>query len=162
MFRKIKDLIAAYKVINKERIEAKNKLKCIENLIKTYKKVHKTCLNLQTNIKFLYKYFPEDQRKDFIQDTLDLLEYGAGVYRTPDNIKHYFYVNTHCGWIKHIENLITDIKYTYSDCYDLYNDGKYKEISTRYDTLLEVINGELFSPKYSYKNIEEEYNKIKK
>jgi len=160
MFRKFKDLIAAYKVINKERIEAKNKLKCIENKIKEYKRVYEGCLNLRENINFLYKYFPEDQRKDFIQDTLDLLNYGVGVYRTSDNIKHYFYCNKYWGWIERIKNLLTDIKYTYSDCYDLYNDGEYEEISTRYDALLDKINEALFNPKYSYKNVEEEYNKI--
>jgi len=159
MFRKIKDLIAAYKVINKERIEAKNKLKCIENLIKTYKRVHKTCLNLQTNINFLYKYFPEDQRKDFIQDTLDLLNYGVGVYRTSDNVKHYFYVN-HGGWIKHIENLIIDIKYTYSDCYDLYKKREYSLMENKYKELNDYISEQLWGDKHLYKNLLKEYNRI--
>lgn len=161
MFRKFKDLIAAYKVINHNRIRAKQEIKAMKSLIKQYKKVYKKLQELEENLNFIYKYCPTNQRQDFIQDTLDFLQYGIGIFRSTNNSKHFFGFNPNDGWIKHMKKLVESITDCYDDCCKLYKDGEYEKIRIEYNNILDEIDEKLYSDKYSYTNIEKEYNKIK-
>lgn len=159
MFNKIRDFIAAYKQINKDRINAKQCIKIINIKHREFKEVLKMCKNIEKELGEVYKYCPNDQRKDFIQCTLDFFHYGMNIVMKPDGCRTYF-GGYNYGWTKRIEYLVQYLGDCYVDCYDYYNQRRYDDIVEKYEEMNKHIDEELFSVKYSYENILKEYNKM--
>ena len=157
MFNKIRDFIAAYKQINKDRLNAQQCLTMINMKQREFKDVLKMCQNIEKELVEVYKYCPNDQRKDFIQSTLDFFHDGTQVIKKPDGSRTYF---GNYGWTKRIEYLVQYLGYCYVDYYDYYNQRRYDDIVEKYEEMNKHIDEELFSSKYSYDNILKEYNKI--
>lgn len=159
MFNRIRDFIAAYKQINKDRINAKARLDAIQCKLKEFKELYKSCQTIEGELRFVSNYCPDNQRKDFIQSTLDFFNYGVYVVIKSDGTRVYFGGNSY-GWTKRIKYLVEYIGYVWTDCYDLYNDRKYEDVAKKYKEMNEYIDKELFGEQYSYENILKEYNKL--
>lgn len=159
MFNRIRDFIAAYKQINKDRINAKARLDAIQCKLKEFKELYKSCQTIEGELGFVSKYCPDNQRKDFIQSTLDFFNYGVYVVVKSDGTRIYFGGNSY-GWTKRIKYLVEYIGNVWTYCYDLYNDGKYEDVAKKYKVMNEYIDNELLGEQYSYENILKEYNKL--
>lgn len=159
MFNRIKDFIAAYKQINKDRINAKARLDAIQCKLKEFKELYKSCQTIEGELGFVSKYCPDNQRKDFIQSTLDFFNYGVYVVVKSDGTRIYFGGNSY-GWTKRIKYLVEYIGNVWTYCYDLYNDGKYEDVTKKYKVMNEYIDNELLGEQHSYENILKEYNKL--
>lgn len=159
MFNRIRDFIAAYKQINKDRINAKARLDAIQCKLKEFKELYKSCQTIEGELGFVSKYCPDNQRKDFIQSTLDFFNYGVYVVVKSDGTRIYFGGNSY-GWTKRIKYLVEYIGNVWTYCYDLYNDGKYEDVTKKYKVMNEYIDNELLGEQYSYENILKEYNKL--
>lgn len=159
MFNRIRDFITAYKQINKDRINAKARLDAIQCKLKEFKELYKSCQTIEGELRFVSKYCPDNQRKDFIQSTLDFFNYGVYVVVKSDGTRIYFGGNSY-GWTKRIKYLVEYIGNVWTYCYDLYNDGKYEDVTKKYKVMNEYIDNELLGEQYSYENILKEYNKL--
>lgn len=159
MFNIIRDFIAAYKQINKDRINAKARLDAIQCKLKEFKELYKSCQTIEGELGFVSKYCPDNQRKDFIQSTLDFFNYGVYVVVKSDGTRIYFGGNSY-GWTKRIKYLVEYIGNVWTYCYDLYNDGKYEDVTKKYKVMNEYIDNELLGEQHSYENILKEYNKL--
>lgn len=71
MFKKIKEFIKvfedAYYTINVNKFNAKNAIEDCCKEVEQFSKVAKTLDNLYDNLVDAYKYFPTNERQDFIQ-----------------------------------------------------------------------------------------------
>ena len=155
MFNKIKDLIDAYKQINSDRLTAKDQLNNIKYKLKEFKNIHNDCKLIESKLSNVYKYCPIDQRKDFIQDTLDFFHHGCNIFKH-DGIKTFF-GNYSYGWTQKIDFIINYLSNCYDDCYKMYDNRNYKEINERYSNMLEYIDKELYGSQYSYEYIKKLY-----
>lgn len=127
MFKKIKEFIKAfedaYYTINVNKFKAKNDIEDYRKEVEQFSKVAKTLDNLYDNLVDAYKYFPIDERQDFVQRTLDLISYGR-------KDSHGNFIDI-CGW--------RALYYAEADygrdnlalLEDLYNEGKYDEVMTK-------------------------------
>lgn len=159
MINLIKDFIETYKQVYKERLTSKVYLKTIRNKYKEFKHVYETCKNIETDLGYIYKFCPNDQRKDFIQCTMDFFNYGINIVMKPDGSRTYFGGYSY-GWTKRIKYLVDYIGDCYSDCYDLYYKRDYISLEEKYKEMNDYINKELWGDQYSYENILKEFNKI--
>ena len=159
MFNRIRDFIAAYKQINKDRINAKACLNSIQLKLKEFKELYKSCQTIEGELGYVSKYCPDNQRKDFIQSTLDFFHYGVNVVIKSDGTRTYFGGNSY-GWTKRIKYLVEYIGNIWTDCYDFYNDRRYDDVMNKYKEMNEYIDKELWGEQHSYENILKEYNKM--
>ena len=129
------------------------------NIFIWFKELYKSCQTIEGELRFVSNYCPDNQRKDFIQSTLDFFNYGVYVVIKSDGTRIYFGGYSY-GWTKRIKYLVEYIGYAWVDCYDLYNDRKYEDVAKKYKEMNEYIDKELFGEQHSYENILKEYNKL--
>lgn len=134
----IKELIIAwtkaYKEVNAERLKAKE---CIENA----KQMKKNWVLKQDEVRIalkilgnLYLSLPKEPRKNCVQGTIDLLQYGIGV---PHN-------NWKDGIIKlYQENVIDKIDRYIKYANKQYKKNNYNEVIKNYDDLIENVKEQL-------------------
>lgn len=134
----IKELIIAwtkaYKEVNAEKLKAKE---CIENA----KQMKKNWVLKQDEVRIvlkilgnLYLSLPKEPRKNYVQGTIDLLQYGIGVPRN----------NWKDGIIKlYQENVIDKIDRYIKYANKQYKKNNYNEVIKNYDDLIENVKEQL-------------------
>ena len=134
----IKELIIAwtkaYKEVNADKLKAKE---CIENA----KQMKKNWVLKQDEVRIalkilgnLYLSLPKEPRKNCVQGTIDLLQYGIGVPR--NNYKD--------GLIKlYQEKIINYIDIYLKHAKIYYKKNNYGEVIKNYNDLIEMVKGQL-------------------
>lgn len=133
----IKELILAwtkaYKEVNADKLKAKE---CIENA----KQMKKNWVLKQDEVRIalkilgnLYLSLPKEPRKNCVQGTIDLLQYGIGVPR-----------NNYDGLIKLYQEKIINCIDTYlKHAKKQYKKNNYNEVIKNYDGLIETVKKQL-------------------
>lgn len=133
----IKELIIAwtkaYKEVNADKLKAKE---CIENA----KQMKKNWVLKQDEVRIalkilgnLYLSLPKEPRKNCVQGTIDLLQYGIGVPR-----------NNYDGLIKLYQEKIINCIDTYLKYANKqYKKNNYNEVIKNYDGLIETVKKQL-------------------
>ena len=80
MFKTIRNYIRAfkdaYKTINSKKFEAKEAIDKYKLEVDNIKNVYTVLRDTYEGLDAVYKYLPKQERRDFIQKTLDLLKFG--------------------------------------------------------------------------------------
>lgn len=126
--------IKAYKEVNAEKLKAKE---CIVNA----KQMKKNWVLKQDEVKIalkilsnLYLSLPKEPRKNCVQGTIDLLQYGIGVPRN----------NWKDGLIKlYQEKIINYIDLYIKHAKEHYKKNNYNEVIKNYDDLIEMVKNQL-------------------
>lgn len=111
----IKIFKKAYAEYYKDRIEANDTIKYWKGEMIYFKNKRDLCDTAQKSLSDLYLIFPKKSRQDFVQKTLDLLEYwyGCGI-----NIKYR----------KQLNLVYEHIRRAYVDMLEEYNDKNYDKV----------------------------------
>jgi hypothetical protein len=132
----IKEFIWAYKEaynkINEDKIKAKDCINHIKKLKEIDTNIYKLCLTTKKNISDIYKYLPKKQRQDYVQKTLDLLQYG-------NDFSHDLKV---LGVIGLYKNVIDILDENLKNMKMFYKDKEYKIVASIYKDLIETVNNE--------------------
>ena len=127
MIKKIKEFIAAFKnayyTININKFNAKNAIEDYRKEVERFSNVAKMLKNLYNDLVDVYEYFPVNERKDFIQKTMDLLIYG----RRDSNSD----LIDMCGWRALYYSKADYGRNNLAHLEDLYNEGKYNEVMAK-------------------------------
>lgn len=136
MFKKIKEFIKAFKdaynTININKIDAK---KAIDDYSKEVDDIVYAADSLKiifVRLEAIYKYFPINERHDFIQKTLDLLRYG----RKDDKwyLKDYDgFITLYTSTANCAKNNLVRLKKRYKEC----RYGEVKVLAKEYSEQLE-------------------------
>lgn len=124
MFKKIKEFIEAFKdayyTININKFNARNAIEDYRKEVERFSNVAKTMANLYDDLRDMYIYFPNNERQDFVQKTMDLLVYGRrdsnGGLIDICGLRGLYYSEADYGRDK------------LALLEDLYNEGKYDEV----------------------------------
>ena len=138
MFTKIilffKVIKEAYKNVNSEKLEAKNNIKEVKKIIKISQKKYKYMRIAHDALKNIYSYLPSTQRSHYIQQTLDLFEYGY-IYNYDDtgNLIEMDSTKLGTGYIKIFEKYIYDLENIYTNMKRHYSKGDYALVNDEYN-----------------------------
>lgn len=127
MFKKIKEFIEAFKdvyyTININKFNARNAIEDYHKEVERFSNVAKTMANLYDDLRDAYIYFPNNERQDFVQKTMDLLVYGRrdsnGGLIDICGLRGLYYSEADYGRDK------------LALLEDLYNEGKYDEVMVK-------------------------------
>ncbi len=132
----IKEFIFAYKEaynkINEEKIKAKDCINHTKRLKKTYISIYKLCLTTKKNLYDIYRYLPKKQRQDYVQKTIDLLQYGNDL---TDDVRVLGIIGLYKNAIKIIDDNLIEMKH-------FYKEKDYSKVISIYKDLDETINNE--------------------
>ena len=132
----IKEFILAYKEaynkINEEKIKAKDCINHIKRLKKIDTSIYKLLLTTKKNLYDIYIYLPKKQRQDYVQKTIDLLQYGNDF---TDDIRVL-------GIIGLYKNVIEIIDVNLQDMKRFYKEKDYNKVISIYNDLIETIDDE--------------------
>lgn len=139
----IKDLyfaiVKAYKEVYAEKIEAKEKIKEIKNLLKEWENRTEDIKKVENLLTVNWHYLPIKQRKDYIQRTVDLIHYGFDIEYHEDGTRTY-YGGYDFGLKKMYKN-IADVLQSYNDnMKSLYKKREYDNVIKDYDECINYIN----------------------
>ena len=100
--------------INKDKKRSKKQMQEIKSLANTWKKRAEDIKNVENILKDNWAYLPVDQRKDYIQKTIDLVHHGFNVEYHEDGTRTYYggYEN---GLINIYESIYELLLYEYSN-----------------------------------------------
>ena len=138
MFTKIilffKALKEAYKRVNCEKLEAKKHLKEVKKIIHSLQSKYKTMITAYDALKDIYLYLPLTQRLHYIQQTLDLFEYGY-IYNYDDtgNLIEMDSTKLGTGYIKIFEKHIYDLGNIYKNMKRHYSERNYVLVNDEYN-----------------------------
>jgi len=126
--------IKAYKEVNAERLKAKECINDAKEMKKTWEEKQEKLKTVLRYLGDLYLSLPKEPRKNCVQGTIDLFQYGIGVP----------YNNRKDGLIKlYQENIIYYIdiylKYAKKD----YKKNNYNKVIKDYDDLIENVKKQL-------------------
>lgn len=122
----------AYNKINEEKIKAKDCINHIKKLKKIDTSIYELCLTTKKNLSDIYRYLPKKQRQDYVQKTIDLLQYG-------NDFTHDLKV---LGIIGLYKNVIEIIDENLQDMKHFYKEKDYNKVISIYKDLIETINDE--------------------
>ena len=132
----IKEFILAYKEaynkINEEKIKAKDCINHTKRLKKIYISIYKLCLTTKKNLYDIYRYLPKKQRQDYVQKTIDLLQYGNDL---TDDVRVLGIIGLYKNAIKIIDDNLIEMKH-------FYKEKDYSKVISIYKDLNETINNE--------------------
>ena len=129
----------AWREINKDKIRSKEQIKEIKSLANDWKERTNDIKKVEDILTKHWKYFPINQRKDYIQKTYDLLHYGFDVEYHKDGTRTYFgaYDN---GLTKIYNDTFKYIVSQYNDMKDFYNSKDYEYVNRIYENCIGNIN----------------------
>lgn len=138
MFTKIvlffKTLKEAYKRVNCEKLEAKKHLKESKWIINHLQNKYKTMITAYDALQNIYLYLPYTQRLHYIQQTLDLFEYGRFYnYDDAGNIIEMDSTKLGTGYIKIFEKHIYDLENIYKNMKRHYSKSDYVLVNDEYN-----------------------------
>lgn len=132
----IKEFILAYKEaynkINEEKIKAKDCINHIKRLKKIDTSIYKLLLTTKKNLYDIYIYLPKKQRQDYVQKTIDLLQYGNDF---TDDIRVLGIIGLYKNVIEIIDDNLQDMK-------RFYKEKDYNKVISIYNDLIETIDDE--------------------
>ena len=139
----ILDLVIVFKKvwteINKDKIRSKEQINEIKALMNQWKERVDDIKMVEDILLKHWKYFPINQRKDYIQKTYDLIHYGLDVEYHEDNTrtyKGYGLIQIYNDTYKYIVNQYYDMK-------DFYNSKDYEYVNRIYENCIYSINEKL-------------------
>ena len=138
MFTKIvlffKALKEAYNKVNSEKLEAKKHLKEVKNILNDLKKKVKYMKTAYEALSDVYLMLPLTQRLHYIQQTMDLLEYGY-IYNYDDagNLIEMDSTKLGTGYIKIFEKHIYDLENIYKNMKRHYSKSDYILVNDEYN-----------------------------
>ena len=104
-----------WKELRKEKNEAKKVLKDIQVVVEHWERMWKTAENIEKELSEIYHELPESQRQDYVQKTMDLLNYGFDIdveWRSDGFIGIFHYIYTVClRYQKQAEKLYKEKNY---------------------------------------------------
>lgn len=129
----------AWKEINKDKIRSKEQIKEIKSLANDWKERTDDIKKVENILSKHWKYFPINQRKDYIQKTYDLIHYGFDVEYHKDGTRTYYggYDN---GLTKIYNDTFKYIVSQYNDMKDFYHSKAYKCVNSIYERTINNIN----------------------
>ena len=134
--------------INKDKKRSKDQMQEIKSLANTWKKRAQDIKNVENILKDNWEYLPVDQRKDYIQKTIDLIHYGFNVEYHEDGTRTYYggYEN---GLINIYESIYELLLYEYSNMKNYYNTKDYNYVNRLYENCIKQVDQTLI--KYNIK-----------
>ena len=134
--------------INKDKKRSKDQIQEIKSLANAWKKRAEDIKNVENILKDNWEYLPVDQRKDYIQKTIDLIHHGFNVKYYEDGTRTYYggYVY---GLINIYEYIHETILYEYSNMKNYYNSKDYEYVNRLYENCIKQIDKTLI--KYNIK-----------
>ena len=144
------DFIKVFKItwnkINKDKIRSKEQMKAIKSLANDWKKRIEDLKNIENLLTINWKYLPINQRKDYIQKTIDLIHYGFDVEYHEDGT-HVYHGGYDNGLIKIYESIYETLINEYSDMKEYSKDYEY--VNCLYENCIKKIDNTLI--KYNIK-----------
>lgn len=145
MISKIKEFIKIFKYTWYKYYEDKEcAKKCVEYLHNSYKGRKEgadTAISICKNLKSIWTYLPKKQRADYVQKTLDLLEYGIHYEYDENNtrIGNPKYNEGH-GLCNQYEYLSEYLEKQYLKAKKTYKQKNYAEVNSIYKETYEYLN----------------------
>ena len=130
--------------INKDKKRSKDQLQEIKSLANAWKKRAEDIKNVGHILKDNWLYLPVDQRKDYIQKTIDLIHHGFNVEYHEDGTRTYY-----GGYAYGLINIYETILYEYSNMKNYYNSKDYEYVNRLYENCIKQIDKTLI--KYNIK-----------
>ena len=134
--------------INKDKKRSKDQLQEIKSLANTWEKRAEDIKTVGHILKDNWLYLPIDQRKDYIQKTIDLIHHGFNVEYHEDGTRTY-YGGYAYGLINIYEYIHETILYEYSNMKNYYNSKDYEYVNRLYENCIKQIDKTLI--KYNIK-----------
>lgn len=142
----ILDLVIAFKKvwkeINKDKTRSQIQINEIKALMNQWKERTDDIKKVEDILSKHWKYFPINQRKDYIQKTLDLIHYGFDVEYHEDSTRTY---NSGYGYglVQIYNDTYEYIARRYNDMKHHYNKRHYEYVNRIYEDCIDRINEKL-------------------
>lgn len=134
--------------INKDKKRSKKQMQEIKSLANIWKKRAEDFKNVENILKDNWEYLPVNQRKDYIQKTIDLIHHGFNVKYHEDGTRTY-YGGYAYGLINIYEYIHETILYEYSNMKNYYNTKDYAYVNRLYENCIKQVDQTLI--KYNIK-----------
>jgi hypothetical protein len=138
----IKAFKDAYNKIYAEKITAKNHIKEIKELLKEWEDRNNNIRLAEKILKDNWHYLPIIQRRDFIQKTVDLIDYGFDVKYNDDGTITYFCLYNN-GLKDIYNNICYMIKGYLGEMKHSYKHNDYQDVIDTYQDCINRINEKL-------------------
>ena len=142
----------AYLNITKEHREAKETIAIVESMVIEYQQYLERIKRIYTDLSKLYTQFPKSQRIIYIQQTMDLLNYGFYYKQFKNdrneniieciNLKDKYRIGYTDRYDYFVQNLVSTLK----DMKENYKGHNYKKVMEEYNTFKMTIDN--FNKKY--------------
>ena len=134
--------------INKDKKRSKDQMQEIKSLANTWKKRAEDIKNVENILKDNWVYLPVDQRKDYIQKTIDLIHHGFNVKYHEDGTCTY-YGGYEYGLTNIYESIYELLLCEYSNMKNYYNTKDYEYVNRLYENCIKQVDQTLI--KYNIK-----------
>jgi len=132
----------AWKEINKDKTRSKEQIKAIKSLVNDWKERGDDIKKVEDILSKHWIYLPINQRRDYVQKTIDLIHYGFDVEYHNDGTRTYFGGYDY-GLAQIYDSIYKYIVCKYNDMKHQYNKRNYTTVNSIYENCLDHINEKL-------------------